>query len=67
MQQIGATVREVRVERGMTQDGLAVAAGVSRPTVARIETGYGVAMPSLQAVAKVLRLKVNVSVERTDA
>lgn len=65
MHRIAEVIKAARLERGWTQVDLAAAAGTSRTTVARIETGYGAAMPSLSKVAKVLGLKVSVSVERT--
>ncbi len=37
--QIGARIRDVRQERGWTQDQLATAVGVSRSAVAQWETG----------------------------
>ena len=37
--QIGARIKDVRQERGWTQDQLAVAVGVSRSAVAQWETG----------------------------
>lgn len=51
-------VREARMTRGWSQTELATMAGVSRPTVARIEGGQHVLMGTLERVAKVLELDV---------
>jgi transcriptional regulator with XRE-family HTH domain len=37
--QLGATLRNARIEAGLTQDELGVRAGVSRQLVSRIESG----------------------------
>ncbi len=48
---IGATVREMRQMRGMTQDHLANAALISRAYLANIEAGRK--RPSMKAVARI--------------
>lgn len=58
MAQIAQVARTARVSRGWSQGELAVAAGVSRPTVARIEAGNDVSISSLEKVAAALGLHV---------
>ena len=54
----GEGVSEARRARGWSQSELAERAGVSRPTVARIEAGQQVRLATLEAVAQVLGLTV---------
>lgn len=51
-------IRAARHERGWSQGDVATHAGVSRPTVARIEAGQSVSTESLAKVAKTLGLAV---------
>ena len=53
---VGAVLRQARIGRGLSQVEVAVAAGVSRPTVARIEAGLDVSMSSVRKVAEVFGL-----------
>lgn len=53
---IAHTVRGARNERGWSQSDLAARAGVSRPTVARIESGVNVSTATLVKVANALGL-----------
>lgn len=53
---LGDSVRQARERRGWTQTQLAERAGVSRPTVARIEAGQDVSMATLTQVARSLGL-----------
>lgn len=55
---VAERVREARRARGWSQSELATKAGVSRPTVARIEGGQHVLMGTLERVAQVLELDV---------
>jgi transcriptional regulator with XRE-family HTH domain len=59
---IGASVadriREARRACGWSQSQLAIKAGVSRPTIARIEGGRHVRMGTLEAVMRTLGLDV---------
>lgn len=50
-------LRAWRVERGMTAKQLAEAAGITRATVARLETGqHGATAPTVAALARALGL-----------
>ena len=52
--QLGAQVRRLRTERGWTQEELSRYSGVSRPTIARLETGETVRTKTLQALCRAL-------------
>ena len=64
---VGATVRQMREMRGMTQEDLSRTAVLSRPYVANIEAGR--AKPSARAVARIAdALSVpQISIIRPDA
>lgn len=53
-------VREIREERGITQTALANLAGVSRNTIATLETGkrLSTSTDTLDRIAKVLKVDV---------
>jgi transcriptional regulator with XRE-family HTH domain len=53
-QGIGKDIREARQSMDMTQHELAERAGVSRPTIARVETGSNISTGTLEKVAKAL-------------
>ena len=53
---MGRRIREARDARGRWQRELAEWSGVSRPTIARIEAGNHVRMGTLEKVAQVLGL-----------
>lgn len=55
---VAARVREARMACAWSQGELAEQAGVSRPTIARIEGGQHVRMGTLEVVARVLGLDV---------
>lgn len=57
---VGQRLRETRRRRNWSQTELAFKAGVSRPTIARIEAGHRVQMSTLLQVAAVLDLQVTV-------
>lgn len=56
----GVGIREARNKQGLTQSELALKAGVSRPTVARVETGTSISIVTLVKVADALGLEVEV-------
>lgn len=56
----GRQIREARNARGWSQDELAARAGVSRPSVARIERGDDVSTATLVKVARALGLTVEI-------
>lgn len=51
---IGVSIREARKFMEWTQHELAEKAGVSRPTIARVETGGNVSTRSLSRILKAL-------------
>lgn len=61
MLEIAAKVHDARVEREWAQRELAEHAGVSRPTVARIERGDDVSTATLAKVSGALGLKVELT------
>jgi transcriptional regulator with XRE-family HTH domain len=65
--QIGARIRSVRRERGLTQDQLAETVGVSRSAVAQWETGRaGQLTPNLAKIAQALGVGVEFLTHGTD-
>ena len=63
MQGIAGRVRAARDQRGWTQAELAARAGLSRPTIARIERGDDVSTATLGKVATSLGLVLTVLYE----
>ena len=61
MSEIAWKVHETRVSLDWTQQELAERAGVSRPSVARIERGDDVSTATLEKVAAALNLKVELT------
>jgi len=56
---VGRSVRRWRRRRGLTQEQLATRSRLSRPFIARVETGRQLpALPTLAKLAKALRVKV---------
>ncbi len=55
---LGDAIREAREARGWSQQELAAASGVSRPTIARMEAGQGVSTTTLVKLATALRLDI---------
>lgn len=58
---IGADIREARTSLGLTQHELAAKAKVSRPTIARVETGSNISTGTLEKVAKALGKRLHIS------
>lgn len=53
---LGAAIRDARKKQGLSQDELAEKAGLSRPTVARVERGDDVSTATITKLAEVLGL-----------
>ncbi len=51
---IGQTLRSLRIAKGLTQEALASAAGISRTTLVQIEKGNGAHVSSVEGAAHVL-------------
>lgn len=64
IEQFGDIVKTQRKHRGWSQDQLADAADISRPTVARIEAGSAVSTATLAKVAEALKIEINVETAR---
>lgn len=60
MADIAQQTREARVARGWSQEELASQAGLSRPSIARIERGDDVSTATLSKVAVVLGLVIRI-------
>ena len=58
---LGESIRTARVARDWSQHQLADAAGVSRPTVARVETGQNISTGTLERIVAVLGLQVEIT------
>lgn len=61
MAELGQVIKAARVERGWSQTDLAEHAGVSRPSVARIEGGEDVSTATLEKVAEALELSIELA------
>lgn len=57
----GDDIRAARDQRGWTQEELAQKAGVSRPTIARVERGDDVSTANLAKVADALGLQIRLA------
>lgn len=60
---LGDEIRAARQERQWSQQQLAEVAGVSRPTVARVEGGEDVSTATLEKVAAALGLRVTLDAD----
>jgi transcriptional regulator with XRE-family HTH domain len=59
VRKVAARIKKLREERDMTQEDLAVKAGVSRGYLARVETGrHEPTLSTLEKLAKALKVKV---------
>lgn len=58
---IGQEVRDARRAFGWSQTELATRAQVSRPTIARVETGANISTGTLEKVAKALGKRLRVT------
>mgnify|MGYP000865548688 FL=1 len=58
---VGQDVREARRALGWSQTELANRAHVSRPTIARVETGVNISTGTLEKVAKALGKRLHIS------
>lgn len=61
---IGREIREARLSLGWTQHQLAQEAGVSRPTIARVEIGGNISTGTLEKVAKALGRRLTMDPNR---
>jgi len=59
LEALGARVARCRLNRNLTQEALAELAGVSRPTVARLELGHSTTLSNLIRVLRALNLVKN--------
>lgn len=60
---VGQDVREARGALGWSQTELAHRANVSRPTIARVETGVNISTGTLEKVATALGKRLHISDE----
>ncbi|MGY6497675.1 MAG: helix-turn-helix domain-containing protein [Microcella sp.] len=56
--QLCETIREVRHDRGWSQTTLGDRAGLSRPTIARVERGDDISTATLVAISEALGLSI---------
>lgn len=63
IEQFGGVVKAQRKVKGWSQEQLAQAAGLSRPTVARIESGSAVSTATLAKIANALGIEIKVKAE----
>ncbi len=59
LEALGARIARCRLNRNLTQEALAELAGVSRPTVARLELGHSTTLSNLIRVLRALNLVKN--------
>lgn len=63
----GEVIREARKKREWSQEMLAEKAGVSRPTIARVERGDDVSTANLTKIADVLGLHILLAERETES
>ncbi len=63
---LGVQIKRLREQRGLSQQGLAKAARLSRIYIAKLEAGERVSpsMPALERIAKALGVKVRVTLAK---
>jgi transcriptional regulator with XRE-family HTH domain len=59
---LGAIIREARKERGWSQTELGEKSGLSRPTIARVESDSDVTTATLAKIASALGLTIELKV-----
>jgi transcriptional regulator with XRE-family HTH domain len=59
LKELGSRIARYRLNRNLTQEALAEQAGVSRPTIARLEQGSSTNLSNLVRVLRALRLVQN--------
>jgi len=59
LEELGARIARCRLNQNLTQEAFAELAGVSRPTVARLELGHSTTLTNLIRVLRVLDLVKN--------
>ncbi|WJZ68554.1 helix-turn-helix transcriptional regulator [Kocuria rosea] len=57
---LGESIRAARRQRGWSQEVLAEQAGVSRPTIARVETGNDVSTATISKIVSALGLTLRI-------
>lgn len=62
---LAETIKRLRRARGWTQEGLAVAAGLSSGTVNRLEGGHGYRSETIERLEGALGVELEVSVEES--
>jgi len=60
---IGKTLKSLRIAKGMTQEALAAAAGISRTTLVQIEKGNDAQVSSLEGAGRVLGVQFGMLTE----
>lgn len=55
LSELGKTIKDLRKQKGMSQESLAVQAGISRATLSKLENGY-IANISIVVVNQILSL-----------
>lgn len=66
LQNIGVTLRALRMAQSLSQEALATAAGISRTTLIQIEKGKDAQASSIQGAARVLGAEVGILSEPPD-
>lgn len=66
MTEIARRVRDVRTDLGWSQGLLAARAGVSRPSVARVEASEAVSTDTLSKISEVLGMKLTLAEVQPD-